>query len=273
MQTAQFELHAEIERKHWWFVARRQIVRSLVEAVTPDRSARVIDVGCGTGANVAALADRFNCVGIDTSNEAIELARRQSPTLRFVVGFAPDDLGDSMAEANAVLLMDVLEHVDDDFALFSKLVAAASPGCHFLVTVPADPTLWSVHDEAFGHYRRYTRPRLELLWQGLPIEVRLLSHFNTRLLPLIKAIRARNRRSRTSSGAAGTDFWMPLGPVNASLRAIFAGERHRLLGALTGRREGYQAGASLIAVLRRQTGPCQVRGRPEVVVPDAELRG
>ena len=99
----------------------------------------MIDVGCGTGANLAALADRFNCVGIDTSAEAVELAQQRFPQAEFRVGYAPDDLGDLMPRANLVMLMDVLEHVEDDVGLLSSLIDAAEPGCHFLVTVPADP--------------------------------------------------------------------------------------------------------------------------------------
>jgi SAM-dependent methyltransferase len=212
-----------------------------------------IDVGCGTGANLAVLADLFHCVGIDTSAEAAELARQRFPQAEFGVGYAPNDLGDLMPRANLVMLMDVLEHVEDDFGLFSSLVAAVSPGCHFLVTVPADPSLWSAHDEAFGHFRRYDRERFERIWAGLPVTPLLVSYFNSRLLPLIRLIRAWNRRRGRAAGAAGTDFWLPARPINALLERTLAGEAGRLAKVLHGRRSvGYAAGASLICLLRRE---------------------
>lgn len=212
-----------------------------------------IDVGCGTGANLVALADRFHCVGIDTSAEAIELARERFPQAEFRVGYAPDDLGDLMPRANLVMLMDVLEHVEDDVGLLSSLVAAVSPGCHLLLTVPADPSLWSAHDEAFGHFRRYDRRRFEQVWAGLPVTPLLVSHFNSRLLPLIRMIRAWNRRRGRAAGAAGTDFWLPARPVNALLTRILAGEAGRLAKVMHRRRAvGYTAGASLICLLRRE---------------------
>ena len=93
MQSEQFELHARIEQRHWWFVARRRIMRAIVEEVArPDGRTTVVDVGCGTGANIATLTDGYRCVGIDTSEEAIELATRRFPDVRFVCGIAPDDL-------------------------------------------------------------------------------------------------------------------------------------------------------------------------------------
>jgi SAM-dependent methyltransferase len=212
----------------------------------------VIDVGCGTGANLAALADRYNCVGIDASPEAIELARQRFPQAEFRAGYAPDDLSDLMPRANLVMLMDVLEHVEDDFGLFSSLLAASAPGCYFLLTVPADPSLWSAHDEAFGHFRRYDRERFERLWAGQPVTPLLVSYFNSRLLPLIRLIRAWNRRRGRAAGAAGTDFWLPVPPLNALLETILAGEAGRLAKILRGRRSvGYSAGASLICLLRK----------------------
>ncbi len=119
MQTAQFQLHADIEGRHWWFVGRRQIMSRLVaELLPPSPETVIIDVGCGTGANIAALADRYACVGIDTSAEAIELARQRFPQVHFLAGLAPDDLGDLARQARLILLMDVLEHISDDFLCF-----------------------------------------------------------------------------------------------------------------------------------------------------------
>jgi SAM-dependent methyltransferase len=263
MQHEQFQLHAEIEERHWWFVARRRILARLAaEVVPPSPEATVIDVGCGTGANVAALADRYRCVGIDTSAEAIALARKRFPNLQLIAGHAPRDLGRLATEAQLFLLTDVLEHISDDHAMFSELLAAASPGCHFLLTVPADESLWSEHDESFGHYRRYDRARLESVWAGLPVTTRLISCFNSRLLPMVRLVRAWNRRRGHAAGRAGTDFWLPSRPANAVLTATFAGEARRLVRALRGRTRGYQSGASLVAVIRREAGPIVVRPKP-----------
>jgi SAM-dependent methyltransferase len=263
MQSPQFQLHAEIEQRHWWFVGRRRIMRRLIDAVLAP-PAMVVDVGCGTGANIAALADSYTCVGIDTSVEAIRLARRRFPQVRFIAGRAPEDLGGLIHQANLFLLMDVLEHIDDDVAMFSELLAAAAPGSYFLVTVPADPSLWSAHDESFGHRRRYDRAGLRRLWADLPVSPVLVSCFNARLLPLVKIVRAWGRRRGRAAGEAGTDFWLPNPALNCILQATLAGEARRLLRLIDNRAGGgYRRGASLLALLRREEGPVRPEPTPQ----------
>jgi SAM-dependent methyltransferase len=270
MQSAQFELHAEIEDRHWWFVARRKILRRIVGSVVPAGDGRlVLDVGCGTGANLGALAGDYQCVGIDTSAQAIELARSRFPRIEFRHGYAPGAVSDVLARASLVLLTDVLEHVPDDFSLFSSLLAATRPGTYFLVTVPADASLWSRHDESFGHYRRYDAERLKRVWQGLPATCLLTSHYNSRLYPAVKLVRWWNRRRGEAHGAAGTDFSMPSRPVNRCLEWILADESRRLLGLVSGRRRSaYGQGVSLIALVRREAGQCLERNRPTDVAAD-----
>lgn len=269
MQSDQFQLHAEIEQRHWWFVGRRRILQRLVaEVLPPSPQTTLIDVGCGTGGNIAALAGAYRGIGIDTSGEAIALASRRFPKAHFLAGCAPNDLGEWAGQASLFMLCDVLEHVSDDFALFSELLAAARPGCYFLVTVPADESLWSEHDTSFGHYRRYTPARLELLWSGLPATALLVSYFNARLLPVIRGVRWWTQRRGHAAGNAGTDFWVPNRPANALLTALFAGEARRLAAVLHGRKPPYRSGASLVALLRREEGEAVLRRKPGSLPPD-----
>ncbi len=270
MQTAQFELHAEIEQTHWWFVARRRIIERLIrEIVPPAKDATIVDVGCGTGANIAALAADYRVVGLDTSRHAVELARARFPRIRFVCGQTPADLTDELARARAVLLMDVLEHVEDDFALFSEWLAATSPNTHFVITVPADMALWSPHDESFGHYRRYDLARFSRLWENSPVTPRLVSCFNSRLYPVVKSLRWLSRRRGRAAGKAGTDLHLPQHWVNRTLEKVLAGESERLVELLHGRRTaGYRRGDSLMAVLRREHGEIAPRAKPIEVDAD-----
>ncbi len=270
MQSAQFELHAEIEQKHWWFVARRQILNSVVNAVLPpDASTTIVDVGCGTGANLAGLADQYECIGIDSSSDAIRLAAGRFPQVRFIHGLAPRDLGPIMDRARMVLVTDVLEHVPDDFQMFSELLAASQPDTYFLLTVPADPALWSEHDRAFGHYRRYDMERFEQIWQGLPVEPLFASYFNSRLYPLVKLARTWSRRRGHAGGIAGTDFQQPACLSNYLLTRCFAGERHKLVRMAHGQKlSTYRSGVSLMALLRRGPGHVETRRKPCDVMSD-----
>src|SRR5882724_8247607 len=84
MDQRQFELHAEMELKHWWFLGRRKIVRELIHrALPPSPKALVVDVGCGTGANIAALEGEYDCLGVEPSADAVRLARARFPSVRF----------------------------------------------------------------------------------------------------------------------------------------------------------------------------------------------
>ena len=83
---------------------RRILCRLVAEVLPPSPQAVIVDVGCGTGGNIAALADRYPCVGIDTSAEAIELARQRFPKVRFIAGRAPSDLGELAGQARLFLL-------------------------------------------------------------------------------------------------------------------------------------------------------------------------
>jgi hypothetical protein len=219
------------------------------------------------------LADGYRCVGIDTSAEAVEMAERRFPQIEFRLGRAPEGLADLIQHARLIMLMDVLEHVSDDFAMLSGLLAAAAPGTHFLITVPADQSLWSAHDVSFGHYRRYDRTRLERLWEGLPVTPLAVSYFSSRLLPLVRLVRWRNQRRGEAAGAAGTDFWLPSPPINGALCSVMRGESRRILRILQKRRgTGYSAGSSLLAVIRRERGEIVPRTKPEGLAADHQPR-
>lgn len=254
MQRAQFELHAAIEQRHWWFVARRQIVQSLVLELLADQpDALALDVGCGTGANAAGLATALRVEAMDTSSDAIELAREHWTGVTFHhadVLSSEFTLPDGLA---VVLLMDVLEHIEDDVGFLAGLVERLPAGAHLLLTVPANPALWSRHDEAFGHHRRYTMQSLEQVWADLPVTVRLMSPYCSALYPAVWAVRTALKPISGAFGDADTDFRMPPRPVNSLLRRVFAAERRLLLPLLRGETQRrFPAGSSLIAVLTKE---------------------
>jgi 2-polyprenyl-3-methyl-5-hydroxy-6-metoxy-1,4-benzoquinol methylase len=287
MHTAQFALHATLEDRHWWFVARRRIVRRLIDhllsptdkirraadvdavksclSASENSSPRplIVDIGCGTGANIASLSDCYRCIGIDTSIDAIQWARQKFPDVRFIQGRAPEDLEGFIGKARMITMMDVLEHVEDDFHLLSSVLAECKPGTYLLLTVPADMSLWSKHDETFGHYRRYDKSRFAQLWAGLPVKPLLVSHYNSRLYPLVKSVRKFNRIFRRSAGAHGTDFRQPSTPVNWMFENIFAGEWDMLFDTLNHEDEGYARGVSLIALVERTAGMVEPRRKPK----------
>lgn len=256
MQTAQFLLHSQIEETHWWFTGRREIVRRLIHQVLlPSRGHFLVDIGCGTGGNLAAFASDYHCIGWDPSEEAVRLARERFPALRFLSGPIDQAVGSLSDPPDGILLMDVLEHVEEDAALFAQIVAALRPGGFLLLTVPAGMELWSPHDVSFGHFHRYDRPQLEQIWKGQPVVPLLVSYYNSRLYPVVRSVRFWTQRMGQAAGEAGTDLHLPSAPVNRLLSKIFSSESNVLVPLLKEQsRRSFSHGASLIAVLRKQEG-------------------
>ena len=272
MQSEQFKAHARLEESHWWFRGRRKILTALLKAIAaPSRDVCVVDVGCGTGGNTHAFSQIYSCVGIDPSMEAIAFAKSRFPGIRFV---AADvfTLPEEISTADMVLLLDVLEHVKDDFAFVSGLLSLMKPGAHLVMAAPNDPSLWGPHDKAFEHYRRYTPERFRMLWKGLPVTERLLTCCNSRLYPLAKFIRGLTRLKGKAIGEGNTDISLPTAPVNRLLTSVFAGERRRIVAAMDGKGAPYKTGVSVLAVLRREEGAMDVRTMPKDIRDAAPWR-
>jgi SAM-dependent methyltransferase len=268
MRAAQIDWIAGVEDRHWWFAARRSIVSALASRLAAGRRLSVLDIGCGTGGNSGALSAGHDVLGVDAAQAAVDAASARFPRARFARAASREETLEHVAGRDLVLMMDVLEHVEDDFEFLSQVLSRLRPGAHVLVTTPADPTLWSAHDEASCHWRRYEAPRLAAAWDGLPVEVRLFQALNWRLAPLVRGARALNRRLGRTSGGAGTDMDVPPTPVNALLQAVFAGEGMRLIHELDHERAPTRRGVSWIAVLRRLAGDCAERKRPDGLAAD-----
>ncbi|MBI3920694.1 MAG: class I SAM-dependent methyltransferase [Armatimonadetes bacterium] len=164
----------ELEDRYWWFVGRRHIVRSLLaRRGNLPNPCRIVDLGCGTGGNLPELAQFGEVVGVDMSPEALHLCRSR--------GDFPLALSDGTAlpfredSCDLVTVLDVLEHIEDDRRVLEELVRILRPGGKVLVTVPAYPSLWSEHDEALHHQRRYRAHELRGKVRASGLTIRKLS--------------------------------------------------------------------------------------------------
>jgi trans-aconitate methyltransferase len=251
MDAGVFRVHAEAEQRHWWFIARRRILRAVADSVVPPAQDRtVVDIGCGVGANAPAFMSGYRYIGYDPSPDAISAARHANPSAVFHSGSAREAAGD-LASADAVLLTDVIEHVPDDRALLEEVVQPMRHDAHLLVTVPAGMELWSPHDVAVGHFRRYDIASFAAVLNRLPVEIVILTYFNSRLYLPVRVVRWTTQRLRRSAGAGGTDFSIPPTPINRALEKLFESETSRIVSARNGR-TAFRRGVSLLAVLRRK---------------------
>ncbi len=239
MERAIYDRMAEIDGEHWWFAARRRIVAAAIERHAPRRTRlRMLEVGCGTGANIAML-QRFGHVdAVEPDAPARALAARRGG-IKVAGGLLPDGVRLDDGAYDLIVLLDVLEHIPADVASLKVLRGKLAPGGRLLLTVPAMPWLWSAHDIAHHHQRRYTARALRRALADGGFTLRHMSHFNCLLMPVIVAVRALNRLlGRTG----GDDHGMPPSIVNRALTAVFAAERHVAV------RGSLPFGVSLLAV-------------------------
>jgi SAM-dependent methyltransferase len=180
----------ELEDSHWWFVGRRNLAMSLLDdwiALPPQ--ARLLDVGCGTGGNLQALAGYGQGVGLDINPVAIELARRRSlPQLLQASGLTLPFASNTF---DLVTIFDVLYHrwITDDHKALAEIYRVLRPGGWLLVTDSALPMLWSNHDETYYARQRYTLQNIREKLAEVGFEQRLCSYANMLLLPLFLLVR------------------------------------------------------------------------------------
>jgi SAM-dependent methyltransferase len=211
----------------------------------------VIDYGCCTGGNTAALAKDFSCTGVDASPTALEFAAEKYPDVSFLLAKDPSDISTTLSQADVILLADVIEHIEDDVGFLESMRNLVKCDTSIMITVPADPRLWSLHDDSHGHFRRYTRETLIQLLENCQLEVQFCSYFNTRLYGLVRFLRWKNSRKGTADGEHSTDLWLPPKWINRTIEEIFAGEKTALVKAVRrGKQKCFRQGVSLVAICR-----------------------
>ena len=241
MDRKVFDQMAKLDATHWWFTARRSILDGLIERVVkPPANARILELGAGTGHNLAMLS-RFGQVEaseLDPIARKLASERLGKPVLEAAL---PDLTMFPQSAYDLIALLDVLEHVVDDKGSLAAILTRLKPGAALLLTVPANPWMWSAHDTAHHHHRRYRKREIEALAREAGYEIELLSPFNSLLFPPIAAARFIGRLR----GDQSSDDAMPGAWVNKTLETVFGLERE-LIG-----RVPMPFGVSLVAVLRR----------------------
>ena len=162
MQQHTYAIMDEVEGSHWWFVGRRAILESFLNGIvsrisTSDSRLSILDVGCGTGANIEMLSQYGDAEGVDVSDDALEFCRLKG--LKAQKGLAetlPYD--DESFELTTAL--DVIEHLDDDVAGLKEMFRVTKRGGYSLFFVPAFMWLWGVQDDISNHRIRYTQRQI-----------------------------------------------------------------------------------------------------------------
>jgi len=180
----------EIERIHWWWVGRRQLINQLsLNRLKSKTRPAILDIGCGTGetlTHLKTLLPQAQLHGLDTSPTAVKYTRLRGHSV--LLGNALK-LPYKDASFDSILLLDVIEHIEPDTEVLNEAKRVLKPGGFIIVTAPALPFIWSDHDTNQGHKRRYTRRRMRLLAQQTNLQLSFLSYFNFLASPVIILIR------------------------------------------------------------------------------------
>lgn len=242
MEAHHYPLLYQVEEKHWWYVGRREILKSFVADIRAEanRDLKILDVGCGTGANLKMLREFGNAEGVDISEQALEFCRDRG--LVEVRHGAAESLPYADNAFDLVAALDVLEHLDDDKEGLNEIRRVLRPGGHALLFVPAFMFLWGVQDDVSNHRRRYTRKQLIDAVTAAGLEVEMVSYANfTFFLPVLLV----RWTMRVLKLRADTEYGINISPLNGLFAKLFAAERFLL------KRSGFPFGVSILCLARK----------------------
>lgn len=227
MERSVYREMAELDQRHWWYLARREVLADLIrrEAMPPTK-ARVLEIGCGTGHNLKMLAGFGKVDALELDDEARTVAEQRLGR-KVMSAPLPELAGVRNRHYDLIAALDVIEHIEDDSAAIAAIAAKLKRGGKFVMTVPAHQWMWSAHDVVNHHKRRYSKQALRRLIDGSPLRLERIGYFNSLLFPVAVAQRVGSKLR----GKDDADVKLPSAPVNAALRSVFAVERH-LVGRL-----------------------------------------
>ena len=199
---------AQIERWHFWFIGRRALVNRLLAKYIGNGTKRLLDIGCGTGIMVEILsAQGHKVVGLDLLPQGLRSTRHKVPHSMLIQADLSIQLPLSDKVFDVVIVLDVLEHVDDE-SLLEEVNRVLNPGGIILLTVPAFPWLWSFRDEDAGHLRRYTRKSIHDLMSKSDLQIIETRYYQFFLFPFIAITRFIGRKRKKARDFEDQPVWV-----------------------------------------------------------------
>ena len=242
MDQSLYRLFFQIQKKHWWFVAKKKIVLNLIGRYLPEtHNQKILDIGCGSGLMLNALENIGETCGMDMSDDAIHFSKEIfCGTIR--KGMLPDNIPYDNDSFSLIVALDVIEHVDEDTRALAAIRSRLAEGGKAVITVPAYMFLWSAHDVLNEHKRRYTLTNLAAKLSEAGFNIEKISYFNTLLFPAVYVVRMLNNVLKRDGAS---DVEMPGKVMNYLLEKTFGIEKYLL------RFMNLPFGVSILAVVRK----------------------
>ncbi|MBE7515189.1 MAG: class I SAM-dependent methyltransferase [Chloracidobacterium sp.] len=244
MQRHTYAIMDEVEGSHWWFVGRRAILESFLDTIVRKLrpgtdSLKILDVGCGTGANVEMLSQYGDAEGVDVSDDALEFCRQKG--LRVQKGLA-ETLPYADETFDLTTALDVIEHLDEDLAGLKEMHRVTRSGGYSLFFVPAFMWLWGVQDDISHHRIRYTRRQIVDRITAAGYEVERATYANwTFFVPILTG----RLLMKTTGLRPASENNINVSALNGLFGNLFAAERFWL------KRYNFPVGVSIVVAARR----------------------
>ena len=244
MEQHTYAIMDRVEDSHWWFVGRRAILESFLKGIVRSLRSRIenpkiLDVGCGTGANLEMLSQFGSAEGVDVSDDALDFCRQKGLTvqkgLAETLPYADETFDISTA-------LDVIEHLDDDVAGLREMHRVTRSGGYSLIFVPAFMWLWGVQDDISNHRIRYTKSQIVERIEKAGFRVERATYANFTFFAPILGGRALMKLTGIKPESENN---VNISALNGLFGSIFSAERFWL------KRFGFPFGVSIVVVAKK----------------------
>lgn len=220
MLPDEYRVMFETEDNYWWYRGLRALLQNVLARYAPP-DAMILDAGCGTGANLKLMQSYGCAIGIDISEEAIAFCHARGIPRERAFLASLTDLPFRNALFDLAVSFDVVCNIPDDVAALAELARVLKPGGRLVMQLPAYQWLWSAHDVAVGHQRRYSAHELRDKIARAGLQVERVTHTNALLFPIGVVERLVRRRALRDGHSVQSDLTTPLPRwVNTSFGAL-----------------------------------------------------
>ncbi len=158
MNINEYKIMADLEKEYWWHKGKVHLIEAMIKKYfgsNRENPIEIMEIGCGTGGVTSILLNYGNVTAIDISEEAVTLNKESGVKNAFCGDVNDMDLSPYEKKFDLILALDVLEHIQDDIEAMRRVHYMLKDNGMFFINVPAHKFLWSEHDEALHHKRRY----------------------------------------------------------------------------------------------------------------------